>query len=89
MRAQLGDWTFCVSGVGLQPSMQELVNITSTIGDHSTMLIPFHNPTDVHALLDIFLSGQFFTGHLPAARVNYLTLSLQFTAISKQPYIIS
>jgi len=56
---QLGDWTFCVSGVGLQPGgMQEPVNITATIGDHTTMLIPFHNPTDVHVLLDVCLSGQ-------------------------------
>jgi len=56
---QLGDWTFCVTGVGVHPNTQEPVNVTATINDHSTTLVPFHNPTDVHVLLDICLSGQF------------------------------
>jgi len=57
---QLGDWTFCVTGVGLPPGPQEPINITATISDHSTAIIPFCNPTDVHVLLDVCLSGQFW-----------------------------
>ena len=60
MHCQLGDWTFTVAGVGLYPGTQEPVNITAVVGDHSTTLIAFHNPTDVHVLLDICLSGQFW-----------------------------
>lgn len=55
---QLGDWTFYASGVGLVPGPQEPVNITSTVNDHASTIIPFHNPTDVHLLVDVCLPGQ-------------------------------
>jgi hypothetical protein len=52
---QLGDWVFTVSGAGLIPGTQQPTNITATLGDHSSVIIPFQNPTDAHILVDVSL----------------------------------
>jgi len=52
---QLGDWVFTVCGSGVVPQPQKMLSINALLCDHSSILIPFRNPTDVHVLVDVHL----------------------------------
>jgi hypothetical protein len=52
---QLGEWVFMVNGFGLLPQIQDPINITALLGDNSSIIVPFRNPTDAHILVDIQL----------------------------------
>ncbi|XP_029931399.1 cilia- and flagella-associated protein 47-like [Myripristis murdjan] len=55
---QLKEWCFLLSGRGLTPKIQEPLSISSTVGSHISVIIPFTNPTELPALLSITLTDE-------------------------------
>ncbi|XP_078147098.1 cilia and flagella-associated protein 47-like [Centroberyx gerrardi] len=55
---QLKEWCFSLSGRGLNPEREEPVSISSVIGSHASVIVPFTNPTELPALLDITLTDE-------------------------------
>ncbi|KAL1021786.1 hypothetical protein UPYG_G00017930 [Umbra pygmaea] len=56
--SQLEQWDFQLRGQGLAPRLMEALSMASTVGSHSSIIIPFKNPTDHPALLDISLTEE-------------------------------
>ncbi|XP_058874974.1 cilia- and flagella-associated protein 47-like, partial [Acipenser ruthenus] len=54
---QLEEWTFHMSGVGLIPLPMEPLSISTCVGTHSSIIVPFRNPTDDNVLVDVLLTG--------------------------------
>lgn len=46
-----------LSGRGLNPESEEPLSISSLIGSNASITIPFTNPTELQAVLDIKLTG--------------------------------
>merc|ERR1739838_80811 len=53
---QLGDVIYYVTGRGLAPSLMEPLSISASVGAGTSLLLPFRNPTDLPALVDIHMS---------------------------------
>ncbi|XP_041127618.1 cilia- and flagella-associated protein 47-like isoform X2 [Polyodon spathula] len=60
---QLAEWTFHMSGVGLIPRPMEPLSISTCVGTHSSIIVPFRNPTDDNVLVDVLLTDQEQTMH--------------------------
>eukprot|EP00064_Thunnus_orientalis_P009032 superscaffoldBa00001118_g9055 len=54
---QLQEWCVLLSGCGLNPESEEPVSISSAIGSNASITIPFTNPTELPAVLNITLTG--------------------------------
>ncbi|KAM3857125.1 cilia and flagella-associated protein 47-like [Diretmus argenteus] len=54
---QLKERCFLMRGRGLKPEREGPVSISSVIGSHASVVIPFTNPTELPALLNITLTG--------------------------------
>ncbi|RXM29158.1 Cilia- and flagella-associated protein 47 [Acipenser ruthenus] len=59
----LEEWTFHMSGVGLIPLPMEPLSISTCVGTHSSIIVPFRNPTDDNVLVDVLLTDQEQTMH--------------------------
>ncbi|XP_043927775.1 cilia- and flagella-associated protein 47 [Protopterus annectens] len=66
---QLNKWLFHLSGFGLIPQPMEPVSISTCIGSHCSVIVPFRNPTDKNVLVDILLTDQEQTMHRLSASV--------------------
>ncbi|KAJ8003688.1 hypothetical protein DPEC_G00150920 [Dallia pectoralis] len=56
--SQLEQWSFQLCGRGLAPGRMEALSVASAVGSHSSNIIPFRNPTDQSALLNISLTDE-------------------------------
>ncbi|XP_030010449.1 cilia- and flagella-associated protein 47-like [Sphaeramia orbicularis] len=63
---QLQEWCFELSGRGLNPKVEELVSISSMIGSRASINIPFTNPMELQAVLDLTLTDEDPKGALPS-----------------------
>ncbi|XP_046887323.1 cilia- and flagella-associated protein 47-like [Hypomesus transpacificus] len=55
---QVMEWRFVLSGRGLVPGSMDPLSVSSLIGSHSSLILPFTNPTEHSALLHISLSDE-------------------------------
>ncbi|XP_044200977.1 cilia- and flagella-associated protein 47-like isoform X2 [Thunnus albacares] len=55
---QLQEWCVLLSGCGLNPESEEPVSISSAIGSNASITIPFTNPTELPAVLNITLTDE-------------------------------
>ncbi|XP_056157527.1 cilia and flagella-associated protein 47-like [Lampris incognitus] len=55
---QLKEWCFLLSGFGLKPESEEPMSISSVIGSHASVIVPFINPTEYPGLLSITLTDE-------------------------------
>ncbi|XP_069034828.1 cilia- and flagella-associated protein 47-like isoform X2 [Lepisosteus oculatus] len=60
---QLQEWNFYMSGIGLFPGLMEPLSISTCVGSHSSVIVPFRNPTDDSVLVDVLLTDQEETLH--------------------------
>ncbi|KAG7467070.1 hypothetical protein MATL_G00149440 [Megalops atlanticus] len=56
--AQLGEWSFLLSGTGLAPGLMEPLSVSSRVGSHSSLFLPFRNPMEHDVLVHIFLTDE-------------------------------
>ncbi|XP_059580365.1 cilia- and flagella-associated protein 47 [Alligator mississippiensis] len=56
MCPQLNKWVFHLLGVGLIPQPMEPASISTCVGRHSSIIIPFKNPTSEDILVDVLLT---------------------------------
>lgn len=61
LNEKLGNITYELSGLGLEPDLQDPINITSEIGQSQIVTINFRNSTDSAIYCDITLRGKFVT----------------------------
>lgn len=54
---QLKEWIFYLSGIGLPPQLMEPTNINARIGQCSSVIISFENPTSENVVVDVMLTG--------------------------------
>ena len=52
---QLGDWVFLASGTGLTPQPADPINVYSELGENSSIIIPFRNPTEDEVIIDVIM----------------------------------
>nr|XP_014349939.1 PREDICTED: cilia- and flagella-associated protein 47-like isoform X1 [Latimeria chalumnae] len=60
---QLNEWIFYLFGKGLIPKPMEPVSISTCVGSHSSVIVPFKNHTDKHICVDVLLTDQEQTMH--------------------------
>ncbi|XP_075347998.1 cilia- and flagella-associated protein 47 [Mycteria americana] len=56
--SQLKEWIFYLSGTGLPPQLMEPTSISACIGQHSSVIISFKNPTPENVVVDVVLTDQ-------------------------------
>uniref|UniRef100_A0A7N5JXY1 Cilia and flagella associated protein 47 n=1 Tax=Ailuropoda melanoleuca TaxID=9646 RepID=A0A7N5JXY1_AILME len=61
---QFKEWIFYLSGVGLFPRPLDIKRITTYLHLHSSIVIPFQNPTKEDVLVNIILTSQEKPSHL-------------------------
>ncbi|XP_045646419.1 LOW QUALITY PROTEIN: cilia- and flagella-associated protein 47 [Ursus americanus] len=61
---QFKEWIFCLSGVGLFPQPIDIERITTYLRLHSSIIIPFQNPTKEEVLVNIILTSREKPRHL-------------------------
>ncbi|XP_066563692.1 cilia- and flagella-associated protein 47-like [Amia ocellicauda] len=55
---QLNEWKFYLSGAGLFPEPMAPLSMSTRVGTHSSVIVPFRNPTDDSVLVDVLLTDQ-------------------------------
>ncbi|XP_010018278.1 PREDICTED: putative uncharacterized protein CXorf30 homolog, partial [Nestor notabilis] len=55
--SQLTEWIFNLSGTGLPPQLMEPTSISACIGQRSSGMISFKNPTPENVVVDVMLTG--------------------------------
>ncbi|XP_055022788.1 cilia- and flagella-associated protein 47, partial [Boleophthalmus pectinirostris] len=56
---QLQQWSFSLSGCGLNPECEEPVSISAKMGSSASINIPFTNPTELQAVLHVTLTDEY------------------------------
>uniref|UniRef100_A0A4W5JQE0 CFAP47-like immunoglobulin-like domain-containing protein n=1 Tax=Hucho hucho TaxID=62062 RepID=A0A4W5JQE0_9TELE len=56
--SQLKHWSFKLCGEGLTPGRMEPLSVASPVGSHSSIILPFRNPTEHPALLHLRLTDE-------------------------------
>ncbi|XP_052530326.1 cilia- and flagella-associated protein 47 [Tympanuchus pallidicinctus] len=56
--SQIKEWIFYLSGIGLPPQLMEPTTISAYIGQGSSVIITFKNPTSENVLVDVMLKDQ-------------------------------
>ncbi|XP_045555399.1 cilia- and flagella-associated protein 47 isoform X2 [Salmo salar] len=56
--SQLKHWSFQLCGEGLTPGRMEPLSVASPVGSHSSIILPFRNPTEHPALLHLTLTDE-------------------------------
>ncbi|XP_027672760.2 cilia- and flagella-associated protein 47 [Falco cherrug] len=56
--SQLEEWIFYLSGTGLPPQLMEPTSISACIGQRSSAVISFKNPTSENVVVDVMLTDQ-------------------------------
>ncbi|XP_045065582.1 cilia- and flagella-associated protein 47-like isoform X3 [Coregonus clupeaformis] len=56
--SQLKQWSFQLCGEGLTPGRMEPLSVASPVGSHSSLILPFRNPTEHPALLHLRLTDE-------------------------------
>ncbi|XP_031669186.1 cilia- and flagella-associated protein 47 [Oncorhynchus kisutch] len=56
--SQLKQWSFQLCGEGLTPGRMEPLSVASPVGSHSSIILPFRNPTEHPALLHLRLTDE-------------------------------
>nr|XP_046178927.1 cilia- and flagella-associated protein 47-like [Oncorhynchus gorbuscha] len=56
--SQLKHWSFQLCGEGLTPGRMEPLSVASPVGSHSSIILPFRNPTEHPALLHLRLTDE-------------------------------
>uniref|UniRef100_A0A8C5M3C4 Calponin-homology (CH) domain-containing protein n=1 Tax=Leptobrachium leishanense TaxID=445787 RepID=A0A8C5M3C4_9ANUR len=74
---QVEEWIFHISGLGLIPHPMESTSISASVGNLSSITIPFRNPTDEHVLIDVILADQEQTMHRLSASILRHSISKQ------------
>ncbi|XP_019379409.1 PREDICTED: cilia- and flagella-associated protein 47-like [Gavialis gangeticus] len=69
MCPQLNTWVFHLLGVGLIPQPMEPASISTCVGRHSSIIIPFKNPTSEDILVDVLLTDHEQRLHCVSASV--------------------
>lgn len=59
MNEKIGNISYELQGIGLEPEIQDPVNITSEIGHSQMVTVNFRNSTDAPIYCDILLLGIF------------------------------
>ncbi|XP_012585704.1 PREDICTED: calponin homology domain-containing protein 2 [Condylura cristata] len=62
--SQFKEWRFCLCGVGLYPMPLDVERITTFLHLHTSVLIPFRNPTTEDVLVDIILTSRERPSHI-------------------------
>ncbi|XP_012663036.2 cilia- and flagella-associated protein 47 [Otolemur garnettii] len=62
--SQFKEWKFYLSGVGLFPKPLKTERITASIELHSSIILPFKNPTKENVFVDVVLTSQHRPRHL-------------------------
>ncbi|KAM6144631.1 LOW QUALITY PROTEIN: cilia- and flagella-associated protein 47 [Phoenicopterus ruber ruber] len=85
--SQLKEWIFYLSGTGLPPQLMEPTSISACIGQCSSVIISFKNPTPENVLVDVVLTDQEQSGcHLSASVLSKSTSKESvFHLLLKQP----
>ncbi|XP_039602238.1 cilia- and flagella-associated protein 47-like [Polypterus senegalus] len=55
---QVEEWKFLLSGIGLVPGTMEPLSISTSIGSHASVIVPFRNPTDHNVVVDVVLTDK-------------------------------
>ncbi|XP_072195940.1 cilia- and flagella-associated protein 47 [Excalfactoria chinensis] len=56
--SQIEEWIFYLSGTGLPPQLMEPTTMSAYIGQGSSVIITFKNPTSENVLVDVMLTDQ-------------------------------
>ncbi|XP_071186802.1 cilia- and flagella-associated protein 47-like [Salvelinus alpinus] len=56
--SQLKHWSFQLCGEGLTPGRMEPLSVASPVGSHSSIILPFRNPTEHPVLLHLRLTDE-------------------------------
>lgn len=60
--SQFGERIFHLTGSGVPPESMEAITISACIGEYSSTVISFENPTTENVVVDIVLAGTGFFG---------------------------
>ncbi|XP_054551875.1 cilia- and flagella-associated protein 47 [Talpa occidentalis] len=84
--SQFKEWKFCLSGVGLYPMPLDMQKMTSYLHLHTSIVIPFQNPTKEDVLVNITLTSRENHRHLPVDHFwdsfCHETTAFKFSALS-------
>ncbi|KAM6211408.1 cilia- and flagella-associated protein 47 [Sarcoramphus papa] len=85
--SQLKEWIFYLSGTGLPPQLMEPTSISACIGQRSSVIISFKNPTPENVVVDVVLTDQEQSScHLSASVLSKSTSKESvFHLLLKQP----
>ncbi|XP_074672980.1 cilia- and flagella-associated protein 47 [Strix aluco] len=75
--SQLKEWIFYLSGTGLPPQLMEPTSISACIGQCSSVIISFKNPTAENVVVEVVLTDQEQSG-------CHLSASVLFKSTSKE-----
>ncbi|XP_009333062.1 PREDICTED: putative uncharacterized protein CXorf30 homolog [Pygoscelis adeliae] len=83
----LKEWIFYLSGTGLPPQLMEPTSISACIGQRSSVIISFKNPTPENVVVDVMLTDQEQPSCHLSASVRSLSTSKEsvFHLLLKQP----
>ncbi|XP_068035888.1 cilia- and flagella-associated protein 47 isoform X3 [Anomalospiza imberbis] len=88
---KFGEWIFHLTGSGVPPERMDTTTISACIGEYSSAIVSFENPTAENVVVDIVLADQVLLNqHVSASVLSQTTCKESvFQLLVKQPQAVS